>query len=98
MVNQKVQAALKKFQDNKNEEHKKSQKWIKELREDFNKYQSETKDTIKRDKWNKDDNTKYKRGVEQRCGNPQKKNQAAILEIKSPISQRKNTVEATPPD
>jgi hypothetical protein len=26
MVNQKVQAALKKFQDNKNEEHKKSKK------------------------------------------------------------------------
>jgi hypothetical protein len=47
MVNQHVQDALKKFQDTKNKEHEKTQKQINELREDFNKHQSETKDTIK---------------------------------------------------
>jgi ferritin-like metal-binding protein YciE len=41
-----------------------TQKQTKELREDFNKHQSETKDTIKRVIWVKDDNTNYKRGVE----------------------------------
>jgi hypothetical protein len=35
---------------------------------------------------------KYKRRVEQRFGKPQK-NQTEILEIKSPYSQTKNTVE-----
>jgi hypothetical protein len=35
MVNQNVQDALKKFQDTKNKEHKKAQKQISELREDF---------------------------------------------------------------
>jgi hypothetical protein len=49
MVNQNVQDALKKFQNTKNKEHEMTQKQTKELREDFNKHQSETKDTIKRD-------------------------------------------------
>jgi hypothetical protein len=40
IVNQNVQDALKKFQDTKNKEHGKTQKKIKELREDFNKHQS----------------------------------------------------------
>jgi hypothetical protein len=44
MVNQNVKDALKKFQDTKN---KGNEKQINELREDFNKHQSETKDTIK---------------------------------------------------
>jgi hypothetical protein len=35
MVNQNVQVALKEFQDTKNKEHEKTQKQIKELREDF---------------------------------------------------------------
>jgi hypothetical protein len=48
MVNQNVQDALQKFQDTKNKEHEMTQKQTKELREDFNKHQSETKDTIKR--------------------------------------------------
>jgi hypothetical protein len=43
MVNQNIQDALKKFQDIKNKEHKKTQKQIKELREDFKKHQSKTK-------------------------------------------------------
>jgi molecular chaperone DnaK (HSP70) len=49
MVNQNVQEALKKFQDTKIKEHEKTQKQINELREAFNKHQSETKDTIKRE-------------------------------------------------
>jgi hypothetical protein len=48
MVKQNVQDALKKFQDFKNKEPEKTQKQINELREDFNKHQSETKDTIKK--------------------------------------------------
>jgi molecular chaperone DnaK (HSP70) len=48
MVNQNVQDALKKFQDTKNKEHEKTQKQITELRKDFNKHQSEIKDTIRR--------------------------------------------------
>jgi peptidoglycan hydrolase CwlO-like protein len=47
--NQKVQDALRKFQDTTNKEIDKTQKQISELREDFNKHQSETKDTIKRE-------------------------------------------------
>jgi chromosome segregation ATPase len=35
-----------------------------------------------------------KRGVEQRYGKSQKKNKRAILKIKSPFSQTKNTVES----
>jgi molecular chaperone DnaK (HSP70) len=49
MVSQNVQDALKKFQDTKNKDHEKTQKQINELREDFNKHESETKDTIKRE-------------------------------------------------
>jgi cell division septum initiation protein DivIVA len=48
MVNHNVQDALKKFQESKNKEHEKTQQQIEELREDINKHQSETKDTIKR--------------------------------------------------
>jgi uncharacterized protein involved in exopolysaccharide biosynthesis len=49
MVKQNVQDALKKFQDTKNKKHGMTEKQIKALRENINKYQSETKDTIKRD-------------------------------------------------
>jgi type I site-specific restriction endonuclease len=49
MVNQNVQDELKKFQDTKNKEHEMTQRQINELREDFNKHQSETKDTIKKE-------------------------------------------------
>jgi hypothetical protein len=47
-VNQKVQDTLKKFQGTKNKQHEKTQKQINELREDFKKPQSETKDTNKK--------------------------------------------------
>jgi predicted nucleotide-binding protein (sugar kinase/HSP70/actin superfamily) len=42
MVNQKVQDALKKFQVTTNKKFEKTQKTLSELREDFNKQQSET--------------------------------------------------------
>jgi uncharacterized protein involved in exopolysaccharide biosynthesis len=48
MVNQNVQEALKKFQDTKNKEYKKTQKQINELIGALNKHQSETKNTINR--------------------------------------------------
>jgi chromosome segregation ATPase len=49
MVNQNVQVALKKFQDNKNEEYEKTQKQINELIGALNKNQSETENTINRE-------------------------------------------------
>jgi succinylglutamate desuccinylase len=49
MVNQNAQEALKKFQDNKNKECKKTQKQISELIGALNKYQSETENTIYRE-------------------------------------------------
>jgi gas vesicle protein len=48
-VNQNVQEAQKKFQDNKNKEYEKIQKQISELRGALNKYQSETENTINRE-------------------------------------------------
>jgi hypothetical protein len=50
MANQNVQEALKKFQDTKSKEYEKTQKQINEGGEDFNKYQSEIKDIIKRER------------------------------------------------
>jgi predicted alpha/beta-fold hydrolase len=49
MVSQNIQNALKKYQEAKNKEHEKTQKQIKELRENFSKHQSEKNDTIKRE-------------------------------------------------
>jgi cell division protein ZapA (FtsZ GTPase activity inhibitor) len=49
MVSQNIQDTLKKFKDTKNKEHEKTQKKINELRQNFNKHQSERKDTIKKD-------------------------------------------------
>jgi hypothetical protein len=74
MVNQKVQDALKKFQNTINKEHKNTQKQLNKFSEDFNKHQSQTKDTInKRDIWNKENSIKYKGRIKQRYGEPQKK-------------------------
>jgi hypothetical protein len=42
MLNQNIQETLKKFQDTKNKEHKKTQKQINELIVSPNKHQSET--------------------------------------------------------
>jgi predicted flavoprotein YhiN len=47
-INQKEQDALKKFQDTTNKKLEKTHKQLNEFREEFNKHQSETKDTIKR--------------------------------------------------
>jgi chromosome segregation ATPase len=49
MVNQNVQEALKKFQDNKNKEYEKSQKQINELIGVLNKHQSETENITSRE-------------------------------------------------
>jgi hypothetical protein len=49
MVNQNVQETLKKFQDTKNKEYKKTQKQINELIGPLNKHQSETENTINRE-------------------------------------------------
>jgi hypothetical protein len=46
MVNQNVQEALKKFQDSKNKEYKKTQKQINKLTGALNNHQSETENTI----------------------------------------------------
>jgi uncharacterized protein Yka (UPF0111/DUF47 family) len=48
-VNQNVQEALKKFQDNNNKECERTQKQISELMGALNKYQSETENTINRE-------------------------------------------------
>jgi hypothetical protein len=48
MINQNVQDAFKNIQKTKYKEHEKTQKQIKELREDLNKHQNDTKDTTKR--------------------------------------------------
>jgi polyhydroxyalkanoate synthesis regulator phasin len=48
MANQNVQEALKKFQDDKNEEYKKTQKQINEIIEALNKCQTETQATTER--------------------------------------------------
>jgi septal ring factor EnvC (AmiA/AmiB activator) len=49
MVNQTVRGALKKFQDSKNKEYKKTQKQINELTVALTKYQNETESTINRE-------------------------------------------------
>jgi hypothetical protein len=46
MVNKNVQEDLKKFQDTKNKEYKKTGKQINELKVALNKHQSETEKTI----------------------------------------------------
>jgi DNA-binding protein YbaB len=48
MVNQKVQDALKKYQDTTNKKCEKTRKQPYELRGAFNKHQSETKESIKK--------------------------------------------------
>jgi hypothetical protein len=44
MVNQNLQEALKKFQDNKNKEYEKTQKQINEIIVSLNKHQNETRE------------------------------------------------------
>jgi hypothetical protein len=49
MVNQNIQEALKKFQDNKNKEYEKIQEKINEIIGALNNHQSETEKTINRE-------------------------------------------------
>jgi hypothetical protein len=94
MVNRKVQDALKKFQNTTNKKPEKTQKQLNELREDFNKHQSETKDTTKTEI---DEIKKITQNIKEELNKDmetlRKKNQTEILEIKSHFSQTKNTVE-----
>jgi hypothetical protein len=48
LVNENVKEALKKYQDNKNKEHEKTQKQINEIIGALIKHQSETENTINR--------------------------------------------------
>jgi chromosome segregation ATPase len=94
MVNQNVKDTLKKFQDTKNKEHQMTQKQIRELREDLNRQQSETKDSIKREVQELERATQnIKEELITDWQNLKRKNQTEILEIKSPYSQTKNTME-----
>jgi aryl-phospho-beta-D-glucosidase BglC (GH1 family) len=68
---------------NSNKKLEKTQKQLKELRDDFNKLWSERKETITKEVlWNKADRTRYEGGIEQRCGNLRKTNQTEILKKK----------------
>jgi hypothetical protein len=49
LVNQNVQEALKKYQENKNKEYKKTQKQINEIIRALNRHQIETENTINRE-------------------------------------------------
>jgi hypothetical protein len=93
MVNQKVQDTLKKYQDTTNKEHEKTQKQINKLRE-LQQTPKWNKDTIKREIYELKMTTQnIKDKLNNDTENLRKKNQTEILEIKSPISQTKNTVE-----
>jgi hypothetical protein len=71
-----------------------TQKQLNELREDFNKHQSETKDTMKREIYDLKMTTQnIKEELNKDMENLRKKNQTEILEIKCPFSQTKDTVE-----
>jgi SET domain-containing protein len=87
---------FKKFQDAKNEEHEMTKKQIKELREDFYKHQSETKDTVKREIHELKKTTQIiKEELNKDMENLRQKNQTEILEIKNPYSQTKTQWKAT---
>jgi hypothetical protein len=71
-----------------------TQKQIKKLRKDFNKHQRETKDTIKREIHKLKRTTQImKEELNKHIKNLKRKNQTEILEITSPYTQTKNTVE-----
>jgi hypothetical protein len=79
MVNQNVQEALKKFQDNKSREFEKTQKQINEIIGALNKHQNETESTLNREineLWLKIDNIKEE--VTHDMENLTKKNETEI--------------------
>jgi hypothetical protein len=70
-----------------------TRKQIGELREDINKHQGETKDTIKRELHELTRTTQIiKEELITDLENLRRKNQTEILEIKNPYIQTKNTV------
>jgi hypothetical protein len=75
-------------------EHEKTQKQINKPRKDFNKYQSETKDTIKRGIHELKVTTQnITEKLKKIWKTSEEKNQTEILDIKCPFSPIKNTVE-----
>jgi DNA-binding transcriptional regulator GbsR (MarR family) len=67
---------------------------MREVREDFNKHQSETKDTVKREIYELKMTTQnIKEELNKDMEHLRKRNQTEILEIKSTFRQTKNTVE-----
>jgi chromosome segregation ATPase len=92
MVNQNVQEALKKFQDNKTQEYQKTQKQINEIIGALSKHQTETKITISREINElraKIDNIKE---VTHDVENLRKKNET---EIQSKMESHSNRIEET---
>jgi hypothetical protein len=78
-VNQNVQEAHKKFQDNKNKEYEKRQQQISEITGALNKYQSETENTINREiNELKPNNDNIKEEVTHDMENLRKKNETEI--------------------
>jgi hypothetical protein len=85
------------FKTPKNREHEKTHKQIKELREKFNKYQSETKDTLEREIYELKRTAQIiKEELNKDVGNLRRKNQREILEIKSPYSQTNKQKNGSP--
>jgi gas vesicle protein len=83
MVNPNVQMHSR-ISSTKNKEHEMTQKQIRELREDLNNHQSETKDTIKREIRELKRTTQIiKEELNKDMENLRRKNQIEILEIKS---------------
>jgi hypothetical protein len=72
VVNQKVQDALKKYQDTTNKKLKKTQKQLNELRDDFNK-NTKVKQKRREIYEIREDNTRYERGIEKYVENLRKK-------------------------
>jgi hypothetical protein len=76
-----------------------TQKQIRKHREDLNKHQSETKDTIKRGIHELKRTTKIiKEELTTDLENLRRKNQTELLEIKVPIVKQKTQWKATPVD
>jgi tRNA uridine 5-carbamoylmethylation protein Kti12 len=91
--NQKVQDAVNKYQGTTNKKLEKTQKQLNELGKDFDKLQSEAKETIKKiyeiKKTTQDVKGEFIKDME----NLRKKNQMETLERKSFLNQIKNTGE-----
>jgi hypothetical protein len=75
-----------------------AQKQIKEVREDLNNHQSETKEYKKRDTWVKRTKKTIKEELNKDLENLRRRNQTEILENKLPIIKQKTQWKASPVD